>query len=62
MKIGKWYLHSGCSNHMTGDMTLLKSVAEYRGGNICFGDNSKGTIIGIGTITFTDAMISLMFI
>ncbi|XP_049405169.1 uncharacterized protein LOC125868582 [Solanum stenotomum] len=52
---GRWYLDSGCSNHMTGDKNLFKSVAEYRGGSIRFGDNSKGTVIEIGTITFNDA-------
>ncbi|KAH0699107.1 hypothetical protein KY284_013322 [Solanum tuberosum] len=40
---GKWYLDSGCSNHTVGDKNLFKSVDEYKGGNICFGDNSKGT-------------------
>ncbi|KAH0709030.1 hypothetical protein KY284_010457 [Solanum tuberosum] len=40
---GKWYLDSGCSNHKTGDKNLFKSVVEYKGGNIHFGDNSKGT-------------------
>ncbi|KAH0773438.1 hypothetical protein KY290_010575 [Solanum tuberosum] len=39
---GKWYLNSGCSNNMTGDKNLFKFVIEYKGGNIRFGENSKG--------------------
>ncbi|XP_015167049.1 uncharacterized protein [Solanum tuberosum] len=52
---GKWYLDSGCSNHITGDKNLFKSVTEYKRGNIQFGDNSKGTVIGIGTICFNES-------
>ncbi|KAH0653229.1 hypothetical protein KY289_030907 [Solanum tuberosum] len=52
---GKWYMDTGCSNHITGDKNLFKSVAEYKAGSIRFSDNSKGTVIGIGTITFNDA-------
>ncbi|KAH0704355.1 hypothetical protein KY285_018633 [Solanum tuberosum] len=48
---GKWYLDSECSNHMTGDKNLFKSVADFKGGNIRFSDNSKGIVIGIASMT-----------
>ncbi|XP_059279683.1 uncharacterized protein LOC132033660 [Lycium ferocissimum] len=42
-KKGKWYLDSACSRHMTGDKNLFKSVADFDGGLVTFGDNSTGT-------------------
>ncbi|XP_060177966.1 uncharacterized protein LOC132607904 [Lycium barbarum] len=54
-KKGKWYLDSACSRHMTGDKSLFKSVADFNGGLVTFGDNSTGTVIGIGTITFDNS-------
>ncbi|XP_059302217.1 uncharacterized protein LOC132054184 [Lycium ferocissimum] len=39
-KRGKWYLDSACSRHMTGDKNLFKSVTDFDGGLVTFGDNS----------------------
>ena len=48
---GKWYLDSGCSNHMTNSYNLFATLSrEFEGGNVTFGDNSKGKILGIGNI------------
>uniref|UniRef100_A0A2N9ECG9 Uncharacterized protein n=1 Tax=Fagus sylvatica TaxID=28930 RepID=A0A2N9ECG9_FAGSY len=44
----KWFLDSGCSRHMTGDKNKFTSLTLKDGGNVKFGDNSKGKIIGIG--------------
>ncbi|XP_019257780.1 PREDICTED: uncharacterized protein LOC109235997 [Nicotiana attenuata] len=49
---GKWYLDSACSSHMTGDKNLFKEVTKINGRNIKFGDDSKGKIVGTGTVPF----------
>jgi len=45
-----WYLDSGCSEHMTGDKTLLKEVQMGKGGRITYGDGSQSKVIGKGII------------
>ncbi|VFQ88282.1 unnamed protein product [Cuscuta campestris] len=45
-----WYLDSGCSKHMTGDASKFRSLEYFKGGNVVFGDNNKGRIIGSGTV------------
>jgi hypothetical protein len=45
-----WYLDSGCSNHMTGDKTLLKEIQMGRGGKITYRDGSQSKVIGKGLI------------
>ena len=35
---------------MTGDRKAFKSLTTKDGGNVTFGDNSKGKVIGIGNI------------
>ena len=48
-------LDSGCTQHMTGDPKMFSSlddnVVGYSG--IIFGDNSRGKVKGIGTITIS---------
>ncbi|KAH9717278.1 hypothetical protein KPL71_021758 [Citrus sinensis] len=47
----KWYLDSGCSRHMTGNYSWFSSFTKIEnGGDVSFGDNSKGKIIGIGNV------------
>ena len=46
----KWFLDSGFSKHMTGDCTLLSSFKRKEGGQVTFGDNSKGNILGYGIV------------
>ncbi|VFQ76024.1 unnamed protein product [Cuscuta campestris] len=41
---------SGCSKHMTGDASKFLQIKPAKGGNMIFGDNSKGKIIGIGSV------------
>ena len=45
-----WYLDSGCSRHMTGDRSHFNSFKSKVGGEVTFGDNSKGQVEGSGSI------------
>ena len=45
-----WYLDSGCSRHMTGEMSMFLTLIMKEGGPMGFGGNQNGKIIGIGTI------------
>ncbi|GKD21295.1 retrovirus-related pol polyprotein from transposon TNT 1-94 [Tanacetum coccineum] len=47
----KWIKNSGCSKHMAGNRKLFSTYKEYNGGNIIFGSNLRGNIIGKGTIS-----------
>ncbi|KAH9678882.1 hypothetical protein KPL71_025892 [Citrus sinensis] len=50
-KKNKWYLDSGCSRHMTGNYAWFLSFTKIEnGGDISFGDNSKGKILGIENV------------
>ncbi|XP_070018320.1 uncharacterized protein [Nicotiana sylvestris] len=50
----KWYLDSVCSSHMTGGKNMFKEVTKIDGGSVKFGDDSKGKIVGTGTIPFNN--------
>ena len=50
MMKSKWILDSGCFRHMTGEHKLLSTLKSKDDGNVTFGDNSKGKIVGIGNI------------
>ena len=43
-----WYVDSGGSKHMTGCKALLKDFLAHGGGDISFGNNSKGKVLGSG--------------
>ncbi|KAH9648550.1 Integrase catalytic domain-containing protein [Citrus sinensis] len=50
-KKNKWYLDSDCSRHMTGNYAWFSSFTKIEnGGDVSFGDNSKGKILGIGNV------------
>ncbi|KAH9679831.1 hypothetical protein KPL71_026290 [Citrus sinensis] len=50
-KKNKWYLDSGCSRHMTEKYAWFSSFTKIEnGGDVSFGDNSKGKILGIGNV------------
>ena len=53
----KWFLDSGYSSHMTGDKNKFTSLTLKDGGNVKFGDNSKGKIIDIGNIGKTHSLV-----
>ncbi|GJZ51345.1 retrovirus-related pol polyprotein from transposon TNT 1-94 [Tanacetum coccineum] len=46
----EWIKDSGCSKHMTGNRNLFSTYKAYNGGNIIFGSNLRGNIIGKGQI------------
>ena len=45
----EWYIDSGCSSHMTGDQDKFISL-KRKDGNIAFGDDSSGKILGEGVV------------
>nr|GEV48461.1 retrotransposon protein [Tanacetum cinerariifolium] len=47
----EWINDSGCSKHMTGNQKLISTYKAYNGGNVIFGSNLCGNIIGKGTIS-----------
>ncbi|GJW46961.1 retrovirus-related pol polyprotein from transposon TNT 1-94 [Tanacetum coccineum] len=47
----EWIKDSGCSKHMTGNQKLFSTYKAYNGGNVIFGSNLRGNIIGKGTIS-----------
>ncbi|GJR40393.1 retrovirus-related pol polyprotein from transposon TNT 1-94 [Tanacetum coccineum] len=46
----EWIKDSGCSKHMTGNRKFFSTYKAYNGGNVIFGSNLRGNIIGKGTI------------
>ncbi|GJV36459.1 retrovirus-related pol polyprotein from transposon TNT 1-94 [Tanacetum coccineum] len=51
----EWIKDSGCSKHMTGNRKLFSTYKAYNGGNVIFGSNLRGNIIGKCTI-FNDSL------
>ncbi|GJY83946.1 retrovirus-related pol polyprotein from transposon TNT 1-94 [Tanacetum coccineum] len=47
----KWIKDSGCSKHMTGNRKLFSTYKAYNRGNVDFGSNLCGNIIGKVTIS-----------
>ncbi|GKA31689.1 hypothetical protein Tco_0717994 [Tanacetum coccineum] len=49
------YVDSGCSRHMTGNMSYLSDFKEFDGGYVTFGGGAKGgKITGKGTLKTAD--------
>nr|GEV86205.1 retrotransposon protein [Tanacetum cinerariifolium] len=46
----EWIKDSGCSKHVTGNRKLFSTYKAYNGGNVIFGSNLHGNIIGKGQI------------
>ncbi|XP_057993753.1 uncharacterized protein LOC131174439 [Hevea brasiliensis] len=47
----KWYLDSECLRHITGNANLILSLEKKDGGGqVTFGDNGKGKIVGKGKV------------
>ncbi|KAJ1391337.1 hypothetical protein SESBI_36728 [Sesbania bispinosa] len=47
-----WYLDTGTSNHMCGDEHLFKELSKVEYGSVSFGDASKVSVRGRGTIRY----------
>ncbi|GJW32853.1 retrovirus-related pol polyprotein from transposon TNT 1-94 [Tanacetum coccineum] len=47
----EWIKDSGCSKHMTGNRNLFTTYKAYNRGNVVFGSNLRGNIIGKGMIS-----------
>ncbi|XP_050918585.1 uncharacterized protein LOC127136021 [Lathyrus oleraceus] len=45
-----WYLDSGCSRHMTGNISLFIDFVPKKNGFVTYGDNKKGAILGKGSV------------
>ncbi|KAJ0902997.1 putative RNA-directed DNA polymerase [Helianthus annuus] len=45
-----WYMDSGCSRHMTGDLSQLVNVKEFNGGYVSFAGGESGRITLKGTV------------
>ncbi|GJX88973.1 retrovirus-related pol polyprotein from transposon TNT 1-94 [Tanacetum coccineum] len=50
LKPDEWIKDSGCSKHMTGNQKLFSTYKAYNRGNVIFGSNLRGNIIGKGQI------------
>ncbi|GJT43558.1 copia protein [Tanacetum coccineum] len=48
LELDEWIKDSSCSKHMTGNKSLFSTYKAYDGGNVVFGSNLKGKIIGKG--------------
>src|ERR1051325_581713 len=46
----RWFLYSGCSRHMTGDISLFFDFVAKKKGFVTYGDNIKGEILGKGSV------------
>ncbi|GKC16939.1 retrovirus-related pol polyprotein from transposon TNT 1-94, partial [Tanacetum coccineum] len=46
----EWIKDGGCSKHVTGNRKLFSTYKAYNGGNVIFGSNLRGNIIGKGQI------------
>ncbi|GJS05175.1 retrovirus-related pol polyprotein from transposon TNT 1-94 [Tanacetum coccineum] len=46
----EWIKDSRCSKHMMGNRKVFSSYKAYNGGNVIFGSNIRGNIIGKGQI------------
>ncbi|GJX32845.1 retrovirus-related pol polyprotein from transposon TNT 1-94, partial [Tanacetum coccineum] len=53
----EWIKDSGCSKHMTGNRKLFSTYKAYNEGNIIFGSNLRGNIIGKGMISHDSLII-----
>ncbi|GJY16493.1 hypothetical protein Tco_0386915 [Tanacetum coccineum] len=59
LEADEWIKDSGCSKHMTGNRKLFSSYQAYNGGNVIFGSNLRGNIIGKGYSLNSKAYIIL---
>src|ERR1041384_639707 len=51
MKENKWVVDSGCSRHMSGERQIFTKIDPLDGGQIKFGNNATGKVVGIGEVS-----------
>ncbi|RVW92788.1 Retrovirus-related Pol polyprotein from transposon TNT 1-94 [Vitis vinifera] len=61
-----WYIDTGCSNHMCGDKSAFSDLDETFRNSVTFGDNSKVSVMGKGSVRIhskekSDQIISNVF-
>ncbi|GJX80352.1 retrovirus-related pol polyprotein from transposon TNT 1-94 [Tanacetum coccineum] len=56
--IGVNFKYNGCSKHMMDNRKLFPTYKAYNGGNVIFGSNLRGNIIGKGTISNDSLQVS----
>nr|GEX37794.1 alpha/beta hydrolases superfamily protein [Tanacetum cinerariifolium] len=49
LETDEWIKDNGCSKHMTGNRNLFSTYRVYNRGNVIFGSNLRGNIIGKGS-------------
>ncbi|KAI3797948.1 hypothetical protein L1987_33213 [Smallanthus sonchifolius] len=47
----RWYVDSGCSRHMTGNMALLQDIKPFRGSHVAFAGEKGGSITCQGVVS-----------
>jgi len=52
----QWYLDSGCSKHMTGDLAQFTNLKLKAEGHVTYGDNNRGKILGRGNVGTEDSI------
>nr|GEW57565.1 copia protein [Tanacetum cinerariifolium] len=55
LETDEWIKDSGCFKHMTGNKSLFSTYKAYNEGNVVFGSNLKGKIIGKDEIFFNQS-------
>ncbi len=48
--VGKWFIDSGCSNHMTFNKSLFLSYTAGHPSSVDFGNSNTAKVAGIGTV------------
>ena len=46
-----WFLDSGCSNHMTGNILMFSMLDEHVKSQVTLGTNSKVSVMGKGSVS-----------
>ena len=52
-----WIIDSGCSHHITQDITKFEHFEHYDGGSVRFGNNEPFCIKGKGCISLTNELV-----
>ncbi|XP_050881487.1 uncharacterized protein LOC127084983 isoform X3 [Lathyrus oleraceus] len=56
----RWFLDSGCSRHMTGDISLFIDFKAKKKGYVTYGDNNKGAVLGKGISNLSPYSMTLV--